>query len=209
MTTSGVIKIVVAFAAGAGLGVLGSARHFKLKYEKVAQEDIEKIRSYYASKDIPRREGYVKSSESEVDKNVADFEKKTEREYVDYTQYQYSAEPEPRENVIQRLAEEESPMEEEVRRKKVKNGPKPLKPEMFGTDPRLEPVVLHYYPEEDMITDDEDTPYDPDRAYMMVGDWLDRFGFANPDNRDDELYIRNELHGCDYKIIKMSSNYSG
>lgn len=212
MTVGGIIKIAVAFAAGTGIGVLGTARHFKLKYEKIAQDDIATIRNYYN-----KSEGMTsRATKKPVEQPVADIGARREGERTDYTAFQRSPkELEDREDVINRVEdrrlEEEYPSEDDgtARKSKPKNGPKPVKRELFGTDPNLEVVTLHYYPEEDILTDDEDVPFDPDRVRMVVGDWIERFGFGDPDNDTDVLYIRNEFHGCDYKVEKIHTNFSG
>lgn len=213
MTVGGIIKIAVAFATGAGIGVLGTARHFKLKYEKIAQDDIATIRKYYNKTEETARGVIDKPTTERV---VADIGARREGERTDYTAFQRSPkELEDREDIINRVEdrrlEEEHPSEdgETVRRSKPKNGPKPVKKEIFGTDPNLEVVTLHYYPEEDILTDDEDVPFDPDRIRMLVGEWIDRFNFGDPENDTDTLYIRNELHGCDYKVEKIPTNFSG
>lgn len=48
MTNS--IKYVLAFSAGAAIGVAASWRYLKTKYEQFAQEEIEDVKNYYRSK---------------------------------------------------------------------------------------------------------------------------------------------------------------
>ena len=210
MTVGGIIKIAVAFTAGAGIGVLGTARHFKLKYEKIAQEDIRTIREYYNKSE----EMTSRATKKPVEKEVADIGARREGERTDYTSFQRSPKDlEDREDIINRVEErrleDEYPTEDDSgKRSKPKNGPKPIKREVYGNT-GLETIVLHYYPEEDILTDDEDVPYDPDRSRMLVGEWIERFNFGDPENDTDTLYIRNERHGCDFKIERIHTNFSG
>ena len=83
-------------------------------------------------------------------------------------------------------------------------GPKIIKADIYGDDPKLECKSLYYYTDDDVLATEEDEMVD-DISDRMVGNALTKYGFKH--NNEDSLYVRNERLGCDYEIIKVRSSF--
>lgn len=212
------------FAGGLVVGAVTSGLIVKKKCDKKMEEELKSQSDYYearidelyddeavADSDISEEEAVEEAPEEystspmpvpEQDSLTRGRYKKPET--TDYTTY-YKGKRDQ--------AESESPKEdadyyEEARGSKDK-GPKFIKMEEFGDDPRQSEVHLHYYMDDGVLTlsDDqsEELLEDFDEIHGMIGDALSKFGF---DNNDEEvIYIRNRARGCDYEIVKIFGSY--
>lgn len=203
---NGIVKFIIGAAIGAGLGVLGSARYFKKKYETKADEEIAQMEQYYKDKlqsvvDGAAAKAIVKPYVSEETPVAQDFReveapKPPKTGKVDYTKCFANAQ--------QTVAEEAKPMTQPQAKR---NQPKLIRAEEFGNMPGQDRITLYYYTGNDILTNDEEDPYEVDVAELMVGDCLEKFGFRT--NNEEAIYVRNLVYGADYEIIKVRGDFEG
>lgn len=206
---SGIVKGTLLFISGAGLGALGSGFFFYRKSRKAVAEFEEKCSDEYAElrRELLSKQEYESETQKKSQGDNSIKTKATPRdERRDYTKY--SKDPDSLESIIQRaenkLAEEEGPIEDDARKNKLK-GPRIIKNEDFGNDRTLDREELSYYTGNGILANEADEIIDPDTAKVMIGDALTRFGFDV--NDQDEICVRNEKFGYDYKITKIRSSY--
>lgn len=106
------------------------------------------------------------------------------------------------------LTEEEeryiSGMRDSVNRDKERGDkPKIIKDEDYGADGRYAESSLFYYPDEDILCDENNQEIG--NPSSVVGDTLDKFDFRH--NDQDHMCIRNFKLGLDYWIIKKDFGY--
>ena len=208
MKLSGKFKDAVIFASGIALGGLGSTFYFKKKYEKHCREYEEKNDREY--EDLRKRLEMEKEYSSEsFEKSQGENRAETSEVYrIDYTQF--SKNPDDIKDVIQRaeekLASEEAPMEEDTKAPRLR-GPRVIKASEYGNDRTLEMKELYYYTGNSVLTDEEDELISADRAEILLGDGLYKYNFI--DNDDPFICVRNERHGCDFKVTKINARYTG
>lgn len=203
MNVSGIVKGVFIFAAGAGIGVLGTARHFMKKAEKACQEYEERCDAEYEElrAQLTQKEYSSDSIEKSREENPEKTPVMPERKKVDYTVYSRPNISDIMRRAEDINAEEESPMEDNTKRPGKLRGPRIIKNEDFGNDRRLEKVYLYYYPSDNLLTNEQDEEIEQDKAVLMLGDALTKFDFAN--NSQDKLSVRDEASGIDYQIEKI------
>ena len=97
-------------------------------------------------------------------------------------------------------------MEEDTKTPRLR-GPRLIKAEDYGNDRTLEMQELFYYTDTCTLTDEEDEVISGERAELLLGDALIKFGFDT--NDEDTIYVRNERHGADYMITKIRAPYTG
>lgn len=81
--------------------------------------------------------------------------------------------------------------------------PKIIKDEDYGSDGRYEESNLFYYPDDDILCDENNQEIG--NPSTVVGDTLDKFDFRH--NNQDHMCIRNFMLGLDYWIIKKDFSY--
>lgn len=202
------IKKGLIFAAGAGLGVLGSAFFFWRRSEKICNEYEEKCAAEYEElkAELCLKQDYVSES---LEKSQGDISEKTSKPSGGRTDYTQFAKPDVK-DVIKRaedkLVAEEGPMEEDTKTPRLR-GPRLIKAEDYGNNRTLEMQELFYYTDTCTLTDEEDEVISGERAELLLGDALIKYGFDT--NDEDTIYVRNERHGADYMITKIRAPYTG
>lgn len=219
------LKYALIFLAGAGVGAGISALFFKKKYVEVlkkSDEELKKMDEYYQN-ELNKAYG-VNEKEPEddispetkerlrrVEKGIDDLlkEKKPEKRQgsfaTDYTSYYRTEDP----------AESEHPREEEEPVKHEPQPPKLIRAAMFGQD-GYSTRVLYYYTEDDALIPEGgtyDDIVDTDEVADSIGNALIKYGFADVNNLEREIFVRNFDRKCDYHIIKvvgsLSEDYGG
>ena len=217
------LKYALIFLAGAGIGVGASAIFFKKKYDKVLKkcdEDLEKMDEYYKKK---LEEAYAPKEEEPVLKDEQDLkeflegdkefgpikraEKPEKRQGsfgTDYTSYYATSDP----------AESEHPREEEKPIREPQP-PKLIRAEMYGQDGYSE-RVLYYYTDDDTLIPEGgtyDDIVDTDEVADSLGNALIKYGFADANNLERDIFVRNFDRKTDYHIVKvvgsLSEDYGG
>lgn len=176
------IKGIFIFAIGALSGTFVGAQIAKKKYEEIANEEIEEIRDYYRK----------------INKELAD-------QLVDKT-----AEPEKVEEAkeVEEIVEERKQYENIIKRgnymavdeeeqNNVCDEAYPIDPSEFGNEGKNATETLTYFADGVLVNEVDEVVEDPD---LVVGrhhiDIFNEFPDATC------VYVRNDLDGMDYEIIK-------
>lgn len=166
------IKGLFIFAVGALTGTFVGAQIAKKKYEAIANEEIEEIRAYY------------KDKQQEV-KEVEEPEEKDEEVKKERNQY---------DNIINKG--NYMTVDEEERANQY-DEPYPIDPSEFGKDGEYATETCTYFADGVLVNEADEVI---DDAYLAVGrhhiDIFNEFPDATC------VYIRNDLEGTDYEILK-------
>lgn len=220
------VKYALIFLAGAGVGAGVSAFFFKKKYVEVlkkSDEELKKMDEYY-QKELDKAYNTASDKEEDdispetkerlrrVEKGIDDLlkeQKKPEKRQgsfaTDYTSYYRTEDP----------AESEHPREEEEKPVREPQPPKLIRAAMFGQD-GYSTRVLYYYTDDDTLIPEGgtyDDIVDTDEVADSIGNALIKYGFADVNNLEREIFVRNFDRKCDYHIIKvvgsLSEDYGG
>lgn len=214
------LKYALIFLAGAGVGFGASAIFFKKKYTEVLKktdEELEKMDEYYKKKlenlyapkeeepVLKDEEGHKEDKDPDSIKRVEKPEKRQGSFGTDYTSYYYSG-GDPAESEHPR--EEEKPIREP-------QPPKLIRAEMYGQDGYSE-RVLYYYTDDDTLIPEGgtyDDIVDTDEVADSLGNALIKYGFADANNLERDIFVRNFDRKTDYHIVKvvgsLSEDYGG
>ena len=171
------IKGIFIFALGVVTGTFAGAQIAKKKYEEIANEEIEEIRAYYKE-----REKEVKEVE---EPNAVEAPEEKSIEVEERKQY---------DNIIKRgnymaVDEEEQ--------NNVCDEAYPIDPSEFGNDGKNATETLTYFADGVLVNEVDEVVEDPD---LVVGrhhiDIFNEFPDATC------VYVRNDLDGTDYEILK-------
>lgn len=183
------LKIGAAFAVGLGAGILASKRFFQLKYEKIANEEIESVRQ-----SISHRSGHI-IEETSLEK-PEEFEKKIEESngtfYTSSIDNMYTT---GKKDYIQELAEKEHPEDD-----RPEDCYEITETEYSETALGYDKLTLHYYIQDDMLVNADD------------GDWTNNELGAEAYERirssnDNNLYFRNDPDARDYEVVRIKGAY--
>lgn len=171
------IKGIFIFAIGALSGTFVGAQIAKKKYEEIANEEIEEIRAYYKEREKEIKEvEEPKAVEAPEEKSIEVEERK-----------QYN-------NIIKRgnymVVDEEE-------QNNVCDEAYPIDPSEFGNDGKNATETLTYFADGVLVNEVDEVVEDPD---LVVGrhhiDIFNEFPDATC------VYVRNDLDGTDYEILK-------
>lgn len=215
------LKYALIFIAGAGVGTGVSAYLFKKKYEKLVKEkdkELEQMDEYYKEKcsecgvaDEDKEEDVQPvdlSKEENIEEYISSHPEKPEKRQgsfaTDYSAYYEKTDP----------AESEHPREEEEPIR-VAQQPKLIRAASFGNDGYSQ-RVLYYYTEDDALIPEGgsyDDIVDTDEVKDTIGNALIKYGFADVNNLERDIFVRNFDRQTDYHIIKvvgsLSEDYGG
>lgn len=176
------IKGIFIFAIGALSGTFVGAQLAKKKYEEIANEEIEEIRDYYRK----------------VNKELADqlVDKTAEPEKVE--------EPKEVEEIVEERKQYENIIKrgnymavDEEEQNNVCDEAYPIDPSEYGNDGKNATETLTYFADGVLVNEVDEVVEDPD---LVVGrhhiDIFNEFPDATC------VYVRNDLDGMDYEIIK-------
>lgn len=199
------LKMLLSFVAGVGIGVAGSILYLEKKYQKKYNEQIEEMEEYYKKSDSYKRESY--GSEGGEDEVVSVEERKNNkiskgsgaRTVVQYDKM-YDEEDEDSQVM--------SP-EEEAHYDHLRNRDKPpelLSYEKTGELPEYyDHQVWYFYSyNEVMVSEDGEVIEDYER---FLGDCLDKFDFI--DNDEKLIFVVNYEYATLYEIQKVMAEYDG
>lgn len=171
------VKGIFIFVIGVVTGTFTGAQIAKKKYEEIANEEIEEIRAYYKE-----REKEVKEVE---EPNAVEAPEEKSVEVEERKQYN---------NIIKRgnymaVDEEEQ--------NNVCDEAYPIDPSEFGNDGKNATETLTYFADGVLVNEVDEVIEDPD---LVVGrhhiDIFNEFPDATC------VYVRNDLDGTDYEILK-------
>lgn len=177
------VKGLFIFIIGAVTGTFAGAQIAKKKYEEIANEEIDEIRAYYKE-----REKEVKEvEESKQEESYIPTEERVKDEEIKEERKQYN-------NIIKRgnymaVDEEEQ--------NNVCDEAYPIDPSEFGNDGKNATETLTYFADGVLVNEVDEVIEDPD---LVVGrhhiDIFNEFPEATC------VYVRNDLDGMDYEILK-------
>ena len=179
-----IIKKLLIFVAGAGVGTAITWQFFKNKYKRIADEEIASVKDYYKHS----REAILDVAEepSELPERIEDD---SETEEVEYKNLANNYNTITNENDI-----------DEKGGNNMTEGPYVIKPEEFDTV-GYDVVSLTYYADK-VLVDEDDNPIE-DIDYLVGEDSLDHFG----EYEDDSVFVRNDDLKTDFEILLDEASY--
>ena len=200
-------KNLICFGGGLAIGIGATYLYLRDYYNKLLDSETENLKKYYDDRENCLKEASLvsdveepeeafvtpKSDENEHKKDIVapiepDYEKIVEK--LNYNQF--STKPKA-DNVVESNSENEP------------TGPYPIDYELYSeTAARYTTVLVSYFIEDDIVIycDSDEIMDDPGK---LIGN--DNLADLRNNNDLDELYVRNEMMGIDYHIIKEMSSY--
>lgn len=203
-------KNLICFGGGLAIGIGATYLYLRDYYNKLLDSETENLKKYYDDRENCLKEASLDSNVSNVDEPEEAFEtpksgknghKKDTVEPIepDYEKIveklnynQFSTKPKA-DNVVESNSENEP------------TGPYPIDYELYSeTTARYTTVLVSYFIEDDIVMycDSDEMMDDPGK---LIGN--DNLADLRNNNDLDELYVRNEMMGIDYHIIKEMSSY--
>lgn len=180
------LKNAFIFAIGATVGSVVTWKILKVKYEQIAQEDIDDVKSYYRNREKKLSEQVDEAHEKLKENN--DNDKVPDKGYA---------------KIVNSLGYSKySDVVEQPEEMKVMDKPYVIPPEDFGDNDDYERIELTYYA--DHILTDENGEIIEDVDRVVGSDSLSHFG----EYEDDSVHVRDDVRGCDYEILKDHRKYS-
>lgn len=200
-------KNLICFGGGLAIGISATYLYLRDYYNKLLDSETENLKKYYDDRENCLKEASLdsnveepeeafetpKSGENRHKKDTVepiepDYEKIVEK--LNYNQF--STKPKA-DNVVESNSENEP------------TGPYPIDYELYSeTTARYTTVLVSYFIEDDIVMycDSDEMMDDPGK---LIGN--DNLADLRNNNDLDELYVRNEMMGIDYHIIKEMSSY--
>lgn len=200
-------KNLICFGGGLAIGIGSTYLYLRDYYNKLLDSETENLKNYYDYRENCLKEASLDSNVEEPeeafetpksDKNghkndiIAPIEPDYEKIVEKLNYNQFSTKPKA-DNVVESNSENEP------------TGPYPIEYELYSeTTARYTTVLVSYFIEDDimMYCDSDEMMDDPGK---LIGN--DNLADLRNNNDLDELYVRNEMMGIDYHIIKEMSSY--
>lgn len=183
-------KHILAFALGAAVGTAASWRILKVKYEQIAQEEIDSVKGYYSEKYAQNIRNEETQTEEEAN-SANNVESELDKKYSDYStvldENRYS-------RASYNVEKKMTGIPGEV--------PYVIAPEEFGELDGYSTISITYYADQ-VLADDAD---------HIINDVEDTVGFDSlthfGEYEDDSVFVRNDRRKCDYEILLSQRKYS-
>ena len=200
-------KNLICFGGGLAIGIGATYLYLHDYYNKLLDSETENLKKYYDDRENCLKEASLVSDVEEPEeafetpksgKNghkkdiVAPIEPDYEKIVEKLNYNQFSTKPKA-DNVVESNSENEP------------TGPYPIDYELYSeTAARYTTVLVSYFIEDDIVMycDSDEMMDDPGK---LIGN--DNLADLRNNNDLDELYVRNEMMGIDYHIIKEMSSY--
>lgn len=200
-------KNLICFGGGLAIGIGATYLYLRDYYNKLLDSETENLKKYYDDRenclkeaslnsDIEEPEEAFETPKSDENRHKKDIVAPIEPDYekiVEKLNYnQFSTKPKA-DNVVESNSENEP------------TGPYPIDYELYSeTTARYTTVLVSYFIEDDIVMycDSDEMMDDPGK---LIGN--DNLADLRNNNDLDELYVRNEMMGIDYHIIKEMSSY--
>ena len=200
-------KNLICFGGGLAIGIGATYLYLRDYYNKLLDSETENLKKYYDDRENCLKEASLVSDVEEPEeafetpksgKNghkkdiVAPIEPDYEKIVEKLNYNQFSTKPKA-DNVVESNSENEP------------TGPYPIDYELYSeTTARYTTVLVSYFIEDDIVMycDSDEMMDDPGK---LIGN--DNLADLRNNNDLDELYVRNEMMGIDYHIIKEMSSY--
>lgn len=218
-----IVGFVIGAGAGGGLTYLLYKRYLTRKLNEELNtklsEEYEKMRAEFEQRDVELAEAEAERAAALVNDDAAKYDHKTLNVLnayrgvgVDAGREEDPAESEhPEEDDMdetERLIEE-SEAEERIQKALEESRPKCkiLKPEHFGEIPNYECETLKFYVHDHMLVHENGELVED--VEFLLDDALDRYGWADNDEDEDPLYVRNYGLQRDYDVQKEFDEWHG
>lgn len=183
---------ILIFLAGVAAGATGAWYFLKERYENLAEEEIESVKTAYAAREqvltseVKEAREYLAVKHQPLEKpDLKGYVKKLQEEgYVDYSRTVAPGRP---------VTREEEPLP-------VSPTPYVISPEEFGEMDGYTQISLTCFAD-GVVADEDDEPLE--NAEEIIGDALDHFG----EYEDDSVFVRNDAKRCDYEILKDNRRF--
>lgn len=200
-------KNLICFGGGLAIGIGATYLYLRDYYNKLLDSETENLKKYYDDRENCLKEASLDSNVEEPEEafempksgenrhkkdNVAPIEPDYEKIVEKLNYNQFSTKPKA-DNVVESNSENEP------------TGPYPIDYELYSeTTARYTTVLVSYFIEDDIVMycDSDEMMDDPGK---LIGN--DNLADLRNNNDLDELYVRNEMMGIDYHIIKEMSSY--
>ena len=200
-------KNLICFGGGLAIGIGATYLYLRDYYNKLLDSETENLKKYYDDRenclkeasldsDVEEPEEAFETPKSDENRHKKDIVTPIEPDYekiVEKLNYnQFSTKPKA-DNVVESNSENEP------------TGPYPIDYELYSeTTARYSTVLVSYFIEDDIVMycDSDEMMDDPGK---LIGN--DNLADLRNNNDLDELYVRNEMMGIDYHIIKEMSSY--
>ena len=200
-------KNLICFGGGLAIGIGATYLYLRDYYNKLLDSETENLKKYYDDRenclkeasldsDVEEPEEALETPKSDENRHKKDIVAPIEPDYekiVEKLNYnQFSTKPKA-DNVVESNSENEP------------TGPYPIDYELYSeTTARYTTVLVSYFIEDDIVMycDSDEMMDDPGK---LIGN--DNLADLRNNNDLDELYVRNEMMGIDYHIIKEMSSY--
>ena len=200
-------KNLICFGGGLAIGIGATYLYLRDYYNKLLDSETENLKKYYDDRenclkeasldsDVEEPKETFETSKSDENRHKKDIVAPIEPDYekiVEKLNYnQFSTKPKA-DNVVESNSENEP------------TGPYPIDYELYSeTTARYTTVLVSYFIEDDIVMycDSDEMMDDPGK---LIGN--DNLADLRNNNDLDELYVRNEMMGIDYHIIKEMSSY--
>ena len=200
-------KNLICFGGGLAIGIGATYLYLHDYYNKLLDSETENLKKYYDDRenclkeassepDVEEPEEAFETPKSDENRHKKDIVAPIEPDYekiVEKLNYnQFSTKPKA-DNVVESNSENEP------------TGPYPIDYELYSeTTARYTTVLVSYFIEDDIVMycDSDEMMDDPGK---LIGN--DNLADLRNNNDLDELYVRNEMMGIDYHIIKEMSSY--
>lgn len=200
-------KNLICFGGGLAIGIGATYLYLRDYYNKLLDSETENLKKYYddrenclkeasSDSDVEEPEEAFETPKSGENRHKKDIVEPIEPDYdkiVEKLNYnQFSTKPKA-DNVVESNSENEP------------TGPYPIDYELYSeTTARYTTVLVSYFIEDDIVMycDSDEMMDDPGK---LIGN--DNLADLRNNNDLDELYVRNEMMGIDYHIIKEMSSY--
>lgn len=185
------LKGSLLFGVGAALGFGCGLLFFKEKYKRIADEEIDSVKSYYQDKMIAERARIDKIEENskKLDEVIDEYTKKEEKPRTKYNKVGETKEDE------EVKAEQENPEEDE-----------PTKPyliteeEFLNDKNEYDKISLTYYTYDDTLADEYDEMIDIEES--ISSDIYNQLASS-----EEDLYVRNNTLETDFEIMRVEASF--
>ena len=191
------LKNIIMFMSGAGIGALTTYLFLKNKYEKIAQEEIDSVKETFSKREseldrneisnIEDNDVKMKARAAKLKPEIAGYV--TMLRKMDYTSYSGETKPVPEIEKEDETAFEHQP-------------PYVISPEEFTESEDYTPISLTYYADQILADDCDELVEDVENTVGFES--LGTFG----EYEEDSVFVRNDRLRCDYEILKDQRNYS-
>ena len=200
-------KNLICFGGGLAIGIGATYLYLRDYYNKLLDSETENLKKYYDDRENCLKEA---SSEPDVEESEEAFETPKSDENGHKKDIVAPIEPDY-EKIVEKLNYNQfstKPKADNVVESNSENeptGPYPIDYELYSeTTARYTTVLVSYFIEDDIVMycDSDEMMDDPGK---LIGN--DNLADLRNNNDLDELYVRNEMMGIDYHIIKEMSSY--